>query len=647
MSRAEPQPSAEAPRPGGGLLVVGLPVATAALAAYFGSGWGGAAARLQVFWAAMLLLDVVLVAVSVGVARSLPAGPARAFWRALSFASAVFMVGDVGSAFAGLRYLEWPQGLAILQAVGLSSGLLTVLVTMLRHPVRWRSGRARLAFWLDTGTVSVGAAAFSWFLVVRPGSSWSQIALALVTAAVFVLTTFAGARLAVSDDPPVVWPAAVLLVTSVGVISVANLTLPIPDLANADVYGLRMLVWLLPALLGVAGVLVQRRTGWSVRRAARGRWRRRSYSLLPYLTLAAVFGLLLVSLPQLLNASGRGVNAQAVGVLSAVLLSVALVVARQLVAFTDNDRLLAQLGRQEQRMSALLEHSSDITTITGADLRVTYVSPAAERILGYRAGALHGRSAATFLHPQDRAQVEAPMRALLATPGRSHTHQARYRHADGTWRWLEVITTNLIDAPHVGGLISNSREVTAARELQQLLQHQASHDPLTQLANRSLFGERLEEALAPRPAPAAQAPGAAVLAIDLDDFKGINDTLGHHAGDAALVGLAERLRSCLRTSDTAARLGGDEFAVLLPGADAAEAVRVADRVLHALREPVPVDGHPLHLRVSIGVAGSAGPDPDEVLRAADAAMYRAKQAGKSRYVVHRAEAAAVGPDRRA
>jgi diguanylate cyclase (GGDEF)-like protein/PAS domain S-box-containing protein len=611
--------------------VGGLTLLSAVLVSgYFASGAGGSTARLHIFWLAMLALDAMMIGFSVALARSVPKGPVFAFWRAMSIAMVTFTIGDIGSAAASLGYASWPGGIPALQSVALSTGYLTCLVTLLRHPLRWPSGRARLAFWLDTSTVSVAAAGFGWYASVQPGAGWSTVGFGLTTAAVFSLTTFAGARLAVTDNPPVARQAAWVLIASVATMFMISVTVPLPTLDTAGPYRLRMIACLVPAALGVAGMVVQRHIlRVHGTRPQPKRPRRRSYSLLPYVAVAVVFGLLLASLPGVAEDARTASNVRTIGVLCAVMLCVAMVITRQVLAFTDNDRLLAQLRGQEQRISALLEHSSDITTILDAQLRFRYVSPAAYHVLGRQPAALLSMAARDVLHPDDLTHVRETMRHALANPGSTTTVQARFQHADGSWRWLEVISTNLIDAPHVGGLISNSRDVTTARELQEMLQRQASHDPLTELPNRALFGDRLRAALA---GPAGQSePAVTLLLIDLDDFKTINDTHGHHAGDRALVALAERLRACVRQSDLVARLGGDEFAAILPGATEVEARMIAERLLDLLREPVPVDGHLLQLSVSIGIAGSSGDDPDELIRAADTAMYRAKQSGKSRY----------------
>jgi diguanylate cyclase (GGDEF)-like protein len=217
----------------------------------------------------------------------------------------------------------------------------------------------------------------------------------------------------------------------------------------------------------------------------------------------------------------------------------------------------------------------------------------------------------------------------------------RLRHRDGTWRHVQSVHTNLLADPDVRSVVVTSRDVTAQKELEAQLQHNAFHDALTGLANRALFADRLEHALARTDRLASP---VAVLFVDLDDFKAVNDGSGHAAGDELLTAVAQRLRTVLRPSDTVARLGGDEFAVLIEdAAHLGEAQAAADRVLAALAEPFPaVDGKStgetageVRISASIGIAtGAAGQhDVAELLRHADVAMYAAKEAGKGRSAV--------------
>jgi len=295
------------------------------------------------------------------------------------------------------------------------------------------------------------------------------------------------------------------------------------------------------------------------------------------------------------------------------------VLGRQITAFVDNAVLLRRLGEQESRFRSLIEHSSDLTVITDRAGRMTFTSPALTRMLGYTPEELLGSPLSHLVHPEE----------LPGTTG-GRSWQGRVRHKDGTWRWLDVVATDRFDDPTIAGLISNARDITEARAFQEQLRFDATHDALTGLANRTLFLTRIAEAAA----QPGTGPLAGVLAVDLDDFKIINDTLGHHIGDRVLATTAERLRGCVRAdSDTVARLGGDEFAVILTGTTPAEAAATAERIVAALTEPVTIEGHVLVVRASVGVATGPGAQARTLLRAADAAMYDAKRSGKGTMAV--------------
>jgi diguanylate cyclase (GGDEF)-like protein len=193
-----------------------------------------------------------------------------------------------------------------------------------------------------------------------------------------------------------------------------------------------------------------------------------------------------------------------------------------------------------------------------------------------------------------------------------------------------VVSTGLVVARQLAALAENASLLTqletSFRELrrhEQLLRHQASHDHLTQLANRCLFTERAGLATD------TATDQMTVVMIDLDDFKAINDTLGHHIGDAVLVAVADRLRACVRPGDTVARLGGDEFAMLLPTATGADTIGISERITAALTEPMLAHGHLLHIHASIGLATGTSDDPEALLRDADHAMYITKRDRKA------------------
>jgi diguanylate cyclase (GGDEF)-like protein len=248
------------------------------------------------------------------------------------------------------------------------------------------------------------------------------------------------------------------------------------------------------------------------------------------------------------------------------------------------------------------------------------------------------------VHPDDRAALARAERWTLAE-GADYDVEFRIRAPDGAARWLaqkgRVVAADAAGRPlRVAGVVM---DVTERRRLQEALAHRATHDPLTDLPNRALFLDRLGHALA---RARRRAEAAAVLFVDLDDFKDVNDGLGHDAGDRLLVAVAARLRAALRAEDTVARLGGDEFAVLLEGVDRGVAVAAATRVVAALRAPFALDRRAARVGASVGIALGAdgGAEPAALLRAADAALYRAKAGGRAGYAVAEPE---PEPDRTA
>jgi diguanylate cyclase (GGDEF)-like protein/PAS domain S-box-containing protein len=291
------------------------------------------------------------------------------------------------------------------------------------------------------------------------------------------------------------------------------------------------------------------------------------------------------------------------------------------------------LRASEERFRSLVQNSSDVISIVDADGGVRYHSESVRRVLGYDPGELVDGDPLSLVHPDDRERVARFVAEAALRPGVTAAETWRIRHRDGTWLHSETVAANLLEDSNVRGLVLNTRDVSDRKELEAQLVHQAFHDGLTGLANRTLFAERVEHALA-----RSGKGELAVLFIDLDDFKHVNDSLGHAAGDQLLIAAARRLQGCLRPADTAARLGGDEFAVLLErvaDADAAEAV--AARVLDTLHQPFGLNGRTIPIKASVGVAtGRPGVDEaEELLRNADVAMYAAKAGGKDRFELFR------------
>jgi diguanylate cyclase (GGDEF)-like protein/PAS domain S-box-containing protein len=306
-------------------------------------------------------------------------------------------------------------------------------------------------------------------------------------------------------------------------------------------------------------------------------------------------------------------------------------------AFSGASRLLTrqnhELRRSEERFRSLVQNSVDVNMVVRADGTIAYESAAAERVLGVSPDERLGESALEAIHPEDRDFGERLFADVMRTPGAQVSGEMRARHADGSWRFIEAVLKNLLDDPAVGGVVVNYRDVTPRKGLEEELRRQAFHDSLTGLANRALFADRLEHALA-RTHRSGQS--IAVLFIDLDDFKTVNDSLGHGEGDRLLVAVAERLVGAVRAGDTIARMGGDEFAVLIEDPVEAEAPEVvAQRLLSALEAPFEQGAKELFVHASVGVAASTSRSQtaDELLRDADVSMYTAKSNGKNRVEV--------------
>ncbi|MFB7498204.1 putative bifunctional diguanylate cyclase/phosphodiesterase [Streptomyces sp. NPDC056161] len=318
-------------------------------------------------------------------------------------------------------------------------------------------------------------------------------------------------------------------------------------------------------------------------------------------------------------------------------------VVRQGIMLLDNITLTHELAQKENHFRSLVQGSSDVIMIAAPSGTLRYVSPAAAGVYGRSAEDLMGNELAMIIHPDDLGCVVHEVRRFLAaSPLEEPTTRIECRFSSGDGGWLNVEST--VNRHH-GGLIFNSRDVTERVRLQAQLQHNAEHDPLTDLPNRALFTRRVQQALSGRRVSdrGAALHGTAVLFIDLDGFKAVNDTIGHQAGDELLIQAARRLQEAVRQGDTASRLGGDEFAALIigdgtrdPGAREHDILELADRLRVTLSQPYLIDGNDVRVNASIGVAfAEPGLGAGELLRNADLAMYRAKSAGKGRVELYR------------
>ncbi len=328
----------------------------------------------------------------------------------------------------------------------------------------------------------------------------------------------------------------------------------------------------------------------------------------------------------------------------ALLGAVGLVVLRQFLTLSDNLSLNHQLAANAQALAkgrehfrSLVQNSSDIITLIAADTTIQFQSGSVERILGYTDAVLIGTSFGELVHPDDRTMVMRKIEESINIPGPPIALECRLRRLDDSYCPAEVTISNLLELPSVRGLVLNMRDISERKALEEKLMHQAFHDSLTNLPNRAAFRMNLDHALT-----LEGERRIAVLFLDLDDFKAINDTLGHSVGDQLLAAVGARIASTLRPGDSVARLGGDEFAVLLQNMeDERTASHVAARIINRLGSPFAIAGQEISIHASIGIAGlvSGQEAAEELVKNADVAMYIAKARGKGRFVEYEASLA--------
>jgi diguanylate cyclase (GGDEF)-like protein/PAS domain S-box-containing protein len=276
----------------------------------------------------------------------------------------------------------------------------------------------------------------------------------------------------------------------------------------------------------------------------------------------------------------------------------------------------------------------DIVLVADVDGTLTYLSPSVEAALGYAPRDLTGTNERELIHSADLAVHDGLVTRLISSNEPQPPIELRLHDRDGRWHWFETTSTELLDDPIVHGIVTNARDVTARREAAEALIDLSLRDPLTGLPNRVALMDRLSVALTHT---ARSSDVLALLFCDLDEFKRVNDSLGHGTGDEVLIEIAQRLTRTRRASDTIARTGGDEFVILCEGLRAAEdAATIAEKVRDIVEAPILLDGNNAVISVSIGIVtvqadAAKHADPMMLLRNADAAMYKAKRDGKARW----------------
>ncbi len=514
-----------------------------------------------------------------------------------------------------------PVAAAIAATAVTTVGIAVAGWVMIRYPLEVR-GPPRVRMRLDLATVMAAFVLLAWYQCLPggdPPGNPAQLVANVLACGLALLAVFGAIKLLLGGAAPFTLAAGVILGAGVliGSWSLFNMLTVEPGEEPLIEAGQIACAFLLSIAARMQYLKMHHDPTGVTRRAAP------TYSRLPYLAVIGTQALLVTEL------AVEGLTLRGWGVVVGTVVVSMLVMLRQNLAFLDNAALLKRLKtsmrdlrRHEERFRSLVQHASDLTLLVGADGTVRFASPALWELLGVDPQAAAGRPIGEVLRPEDVPAAQRLLDEVIASPGADVRRPLRVHHADGSSRWLEAMATNRLDDPSVGGVIINVRDVTEARVLEEQLRHQATHDPLTGLPNRVLLNE---QALRLRQEPRQPGRHEAVLMLDLDDFKEVNDVLGHQAGDRLLTVVADRLRESVRPTDVVARLGGDEFVVLLTGTTRDGAVATARRILAALRRPVLIDGHEVDAGASVGVAIGPGEEFDALMRAADEAMYQAKR----------------------
>ncbi len=289
------------------------------------------------------------------------------------------------------------------------------------------------------------------------------------------------------------------------------------------------------------------------------------------------------------------------------------------------------LGEGEARFRALVQNSFDIITIHDAGGVTVYESPAASRLLGYPSGMLIGKTPFETLHPKDVARARIAFSALLNGEVLTSPLILRFRHADGSWIYLEALGNNLLDHPGIRGIVLTSRDITERKRAEERVRYLANYDALTGLPNRFLMQERLAQIIAHASRNRLR---VALVHVDLDRFKEVNETWGSYAGDALLKQAADRIRQSTQEAETVARVGGDEFTLVYPNITSLQALSTtALLILGELARPFASDGQEVFVSASVGI--SLYPDDaanvNELIKHAGAAMSSAKQLARNSF----------------
>jgi diguanylate cyclase (GGDEF)-like protein/PAS domain S-box-containing protein len=577
------------------------------------------------------LASIVVCILASAAARGSSEPAARRTWWLLTAALTSYTVGNL------LHATYWLFGVDPFPSIGdlffsafyplVFAAILTVIRAAAVR-VQW----ARLA--LDATILLLGFGAFFWFFVIAPTSDAQRdpnivkyVLAQSYIALNCVMLLACGILLMHSGATPIQRRSLLLLTLGFSSMSLADIVWAMSKVDGSYIPGGVSDVMYLSCYIWLAAAAREQLRGASAVRRAPGAFSNALMQGMPYIAMMMSF-LVLVYVES--SSASSPVNTMTI----IIFLLTSLVMVRQGVLSRDDALLRARHAADvvEARYASLIKNATDVIMITGVDGQLQFASPAAERTFSIHPDDLVGRNLLDFWADGDRERLTAFLAEVAATRDRVVGPAELVVETGDRRSTLECVGSNLTDDPAIAGLALNFRDVSERKVLEEQLRKLAFHDPLTLLANRSLFWNRVEHALA---LAQRSQQYVAVMFLDLDNFKNVNDSLGHDAGDRLLQAAAQRLVKATRPSDTVARLGGDEFAILLEGIrNEADVERIATPITAAFNRPLLLDGREFDTSASIGVACSQpGDDAEQLLRNADIAMYNAKASGKARFVL--------------
>jgi diguanylate cyclase (GGDEF)-like protein/PAS domain S-box-containing protein len=547
---------------------------------------------------------------------------AEAGWLLIGLAMVVYLVGD--ALFAGFDLLATSVPYPGPADVAYVIYYPIMVVALLSFPSAPGAHTERRRLAIDSAIMIIGAAMVVWQSVVQPtllaaSDDPLESILTLGYPGGDIVLVFGIAAIALRRPTGLDPRALVALVGGLVLMLAADIgfgQLSLVDLASTQ-HWTDLLYMASTVAIAAAGYLQLRAAPRAAGLAPPAVPRALVY--LPYLALAAGFGTLVLTA----LAPDHGALP---GLLVGAVLMTTLVLVRQEIVLRENGRLMTDETRRqaEARFRSLAAQATDAITLVTPDGVVVDATDAARQTLGLEAATLIGRPLTSLAHADDRVRLSAFIGDTAARRPTVTTLDWRLWSGDGAWRQVETVAANLIDDPTIGYLVLTTRDVRERKALERQLQQVALRDVLTGLANRALFLDRVDRALAQ---DREDGRTTVVLVLNIDGFKRLNDGMGHPTGDRLLQEVAGRLEQTLRTADTCARLGGDEFGLLLDGsATADDGLAAAERIRAALHEPLASAPTALHVTVRIGIAAS-GPvlnAPSPLLRAASLAMTHAR-----------------------